>query len=85
MTKHQWVRIVITPIQVVADAEISAEPVIFTSEDDEVEAKECAQYGCIRCDSSLTSKTIDQNCGGDDEEFDETLQNFKDQPWTDKP
>jgi hypothetical protein len=85
MKDHQWVRIVITPINVVNDPEVSSEPVIFIGEADEVEAAECAQYGCLRCDETLTSESVNTRCQGDNEAFDEILQNFRDEPWTDKP
>ena len=62
MNQHQWVRIVITPINVVNDPEVSAEPVIFIREDDETEASECAQYGCLRCDEALNSETVNEDC-----------------------
>lgn len=62
MNKHSWVKIVITPIHVVDDPEVSSEPVILVTEVDEEEAKECAQYGCIRCDETLTSETVNSEC-----------------------
>lgn len=62
MSKHSWVKITITPIHIVSDPVVSAEPVVFISEADEVEAIECSQYGCIRCDETLTSETVDADC-----------------------
>jgi hypothetical protein len=77
VNENQWVKIVITPINVVNDPEISAEPVIFIREDDETEAMECCQYGCLRCDETLTSETVNTECevSTDGEDFDEILRN----------
>ena len=62
VSKHSWVKITITPIHIVSDPAISAEPVVFISEADEIEAQECSQYGCIRCDETLTSETVNADC-----------------------
>lgn len=62
MKDHSWVRIVITPIHVIDDPTVSEAPVVFIGEDDETEAAECAQYGCLRCDEPLTSETVRTHC-----------------------
>jgi hypothetical protein len=62
MSKHQWVKIVITPVHVIDDPEVSSEPVVLITEEDEAEALECAQFGCIRCDETLTSETLNEDC-----------------------
>lgn len=62
MSEHHWVKMVITPIQVVDDPEISAEPVVFSTEADEIEAGECAQYGCLKCDEPLSHDSLRTQC-----------------------
>lgn len=71
--KHSWIKIVITPVHIVSDSEVSSEPVIFISDADAIEAEECAQYGCNVCDEALTSETVDTDCDGGEEYFDEIL------------
>lgn len=71
--KHQWVKIVITPVHIVSDPEISSEPVILITDDDQIEAEECAQYGCNRCDEALNSDNVHNDCIPEDEEFDQIL------------
>jgi hypothetical protein len=66
--QHEWVKIVITPIHVIDDPAVSSEPVIFSSEDDEIEAAEYAQYGCSKCDTSLDSDSVNTLCPGAEEE-----------------
>lgn len=66
MTGHQWVKMVITPIHVIDDPEVSEDPVILSMEVDETEANECAQYGCIRCDEPLNSESFHTSCEADD-------------------
>jgi hypothetical protein len=77
---HQWVKIVITPVHIVADPEVSSEPVIFIREDDQQEAEECAQYGCNRCDETLTSETVNTECDGGEEDLEDLLRNTEDRP-----
>lgn len=62
MSKHHWVKIQITPVHVLSDSSISDEPVVYSSEDDEIEAAEAVQYGCLKCDEPLTSDTVDADC-----------------------
>lgn len=62
MSKHDWVKIQITPVHVLSDSSISDEPVVYSSDDDEIEAAEMVQYGCMKCDEPLTSKTVDADC-----------------------
>lgn len=62
MSKHHWVKIQITPVHVLSDANISDEPVVYSSEDDELEAEAAVQFGCLKCDETLTSKTVDTEC-----------------------
>lgn len=71
MSNHSWVKMVITPVNVVDDPEVSPEPVILIREDDEQEALECAQYGCIRCDQPLNSETLRTPCEVDTEDDDD--------------
>jgi hypothetical protein len=62
MSKHHWVKIQITPVHVVSDSSISDEPVVYSSDDDEIEAAASVQYGCLKCDEPLTSDTVDADC-----------------------
>jgi hypothetical protein len=62
MSKHHWVKIQITPVHVLSDPHVSAEPVVYSSDDDEIEAAESVQYGCLKCDEPLTSNTVDADC-----------------------
>jgi len=62
MSEHHWVKIQITPVHVLSDEGISDAPVVFTSDDDEIEAAENVQYGCLKCDETLTSKTVNTQC-----------------------
>lgn len=62
MSQHHWVKIQITPVHVLSDSSISDEPVVYSSDDDEIEAAEAVQYGCLKCDEPLTSETVDADC-----------------------
>jgi len=60
--QHQWVKITVTPISVLADDD--GLPVVFVDPDKAEGAELQASYGCFACDAPL-DPTFDTPCPGE--------------------
>jgi hypothetical protein len=69
MSDHEWIKIEITPVGVIANGALP--PVVFIDPDAQTAAAECAQYGCARCDIVLDEDTVESLCPG--REYEEPL------------
>lgn len=52
-TQHQWVKHVITPVEVLADDE--GDPVVMVDPDQQTIAEDNAAYGCDNCGQSMAT------------------------------
>ncbi len=63
-TKHQWVKHVLTPVEVLQDDE--GHPVVIVDPDQQIISEDHAAYGCDRCGEPMAGNLHTQ-CEGDDD------------------
>lgn len=67
-SQHEWIKIEITPVHVIADPAGIDDPVVLVDPDDAIEAEEATQYGCSLCDVVLDIDTVNTLCSGGEED-----------------